>query len=155
MIDADVADSLLPPGTVVLTAMLGHANEIQLAHPLVAAAAELASLYAESGDDTAHARIVVMRRIDAYTARVLPTPTESAVLHTETVSMVLARMAGYTADLGNPFDRNRLKAVWGPLDELIRGIDALFIDLLAGRRVVPVSIWWPTDSHPDSSQEGI
>ncbi|MFI7524444.1 hypothetical protein [Nocardia salmonicida] len=148
MTSANEPSLSLPSGRVVLQAMFGRASSHQLTHPLLAAAAELVRLAARAADDeVSRARIGQMRRIDTFVDQVLPIPVESAVLHTETVSMVLVRMADHAASLGRPVDIDRLSVVWGPLDELVRGLDALTDDLLAGRRRVPLSIWWNT--RPD------
>ncbi|APE37157.1 hypothetical protein BOX37_28135 [Nocardia mangyaensis] len=138
----------------MLQAMFGRATDRQLINPVLAAAAELVRLSnGTTGDRVSRARIGVMRRIDTYVDQVLPIPTELAVLHTETVSMVLVRMADYAALPGRPVDVDRLSVVWGPLDELVCGLDALTADLLAGRRRVPLSIWWNTSPESIPLQE--
>ncbi|MFD4434086.1 hypothetical protein ACFWPJ_32665, partial [Nocardia sp. NPDC058497] len=101
------------------------------------------------------ARVEQMRRIDTAVSEALPVPSSATPPHTETVAMAVARMADYAARLDRRHTPTSLIATWGPLFELARALDGLITDLTAGRRRVPLSIWWagfgaavPAPEHP-------
>ena len=151
-------DSPLPTGMTILGAVLGWSEGADLADPILAGAVELVEIArAEglAGERLSAARAEQMRRIDTAVAEALPVPSIATPPHTETVAMSLARMAGYAARLDDSHTATSLIMAWGPLFELAVALDGLLADLAAGRRRVPLSIWWAglgatahTPEHP-------
>ncbi|MFD4433811.1 hypothetical protein [Nocardia sp. NPDC058497] len=151
-------DSPLPTGFAILGSILGWTTGEELSDPILAAAAELVEISRAEvlvAEPLGAARAEQMRRIDTAVAEALPVPSSATPPHTETVAMAVARMAGYAARLDRHHTPASLITVWGPLFELARALDGLITDLTAGRRRVPLSIWWAgfgaaisTPEHP-------
>ncbi|MFJ9370938.1 DUF4254 domain-containing protein [Nocardia sp. NPDC101769] len=137
----------LPSKDLLLDACAGT---IALSHPLLQAAYELASLHeARLAADPAElpeidcARSRLIRDIDRWAATRLPRPFAAAALHTETLGMVVDRIAGLsvaarTADGATPECRRH--HVWTRLAELSLAYADLSHELAARTRRVPYSL---------------
>ncbi|WP_051177947.1 DUF4254 domain-containing protein [Nocardia concava] len=134
----------LPSKDMVLEACTGCIIE---PHPVLQAAYELASLHeARPGSgavvreiDCARYRLV--REIDRWVAREMPVPHAAAALHTESVGMVIDRLAGFSVEahaaLSGAGSEFLLHFAWQRLAELSLAYDDLAEDLAAQTRRIP------------------
>ncbi|WP_405135695.1 DUF4254 domain-containing protein [Nocardia sp. NBC_01388] len=146
----------LPSKDLLLEACTGT---VALPHPLLQAAYELASLHearhvADPEEiveiDCTRARLI--HDIDCWTAQELPRPYAAAALHTETVGMVIDRIAQFSVDahiaLSSPAAECRLHYAWKRLAELSLAYADLSHDLTARTRRIPDY----TTPHPEDLQ---
>ncbi|WP_276313977.1 DUF4254 domain-containing protein [Nocardia huaxiensis] len=96
----------LPSKELLLEACAGT---VPHPHPILRAAYELASLHEarRTADPTSRLEIDCSRArlihdIDSWTARTLPRPHAAATLHTETLGMVIDRLAHFTIEAHTP-----------------------------------------------------
>ncbi|WP_067565316.1 DUF4254 domain-containing protein [Nocardia acidivorans] len=135
----------LPSKDLLLEACTGT---VALPHPLLQAAYELASLHeARRSADRAGlleidcARAQLVHDVDCWIARELPRPYAAAALHTETVGMVIDRLAQLSVDahtaLGSTDAECRLHYTWKRLAELSLAYADLSHDLSTRTRRIP------------------
>lgn len=138
----------LPSKDLLLNACSGTVVQ---QHPLLEAAYELAGLHearyrAEPAElleiDCARARLI--HDIDRWTAQNLPRPLAAAALHTETLGMVVDRLARFSVDAHNTLDGSisecRSHYAWRRLAELALAYGDLTHDLTARTRRIPDSV---------------
>ncbi|GAB3204507.1 DUF4254 domain-containing protein [Nocardia tengchongensis] len=117
-------------------------------HPILRAAYQLASLHeARRATDAPpiteidSARAALTRDVDRWIARELPRPHAAATLHTETVGMVVDRIARYSVDahsaLDHPDSATALHYAWQRLVELSLAYADLAHDLTERTRRIP------------------
>ena len=146
----------LPSKDLLLHACAGTISE---PHPLLQAAYELASLHegrhsATPADlpeiDCARDRLI--HDIDLWTARELPRPFAAATLHTETLGMVIDRLARFSVAartaLADPTTGLYSHHAWTRLVELSLAYADLTHDLTARTRRIPVSVTAQPDNLP-------
>ncbi|WP_330183630.1 DUF4254 domain-containing protein [Nocardia sp. NBC_01503] len=135
----------LPSKDLLLEACAGR---VALPHPLLEAAYELASLFeARQSADPAEvieidcARAKLVHEVDCWIARELPRPYAAAALHTETVGMVVDRLAQFSVAartaLGAPARECSLHYTWKRLAELSLAYADLSHDLNLRTRRIP------------------
>ncbi|GAB0106861.1 hypothetical protein JMUB6875_58510 [Nocardia sp. JMUB6875] len=150
--------SSLPSKDLLLDACAGSIAE---AHPLLQAAYELASLHearcvAELGElpEIDCARVRLIREIDRWTARELPRPFAAATLHTETLGMVVDRLAQFSVDARTTLSGADTECLrhhtWTRLAELSLAYADLSHDLAARVRRIPESV----TPHPEATEGG-
>ncbi|WP_051178210.1 DUF4254 domain-containing protein [Nocardia concava] len=150
--------SSLPSKDLLLDACAGSISE---AHPLLRAAYELASLHeARYVADLCGlfeidcARVRLIREIDRWTAQVLPRPFAAATLHTETLGMVVDRLAQFSVDarssLGGADAECLRHHTWTRLAELSLAYADLSHDLAARTRRIPESV----TPRPEAPERG-
>ncbi|MFD6357966.1 DUF4254 domain-containing protein [Nocardia tengchongensis] len=138
----------LPSKDLLLDACAGT---VAVPHPLLQAAYELASLHEarhvadpgeRSGIDCARVRLI--HDIDRWTAHALPRPFAAASLHTETLGMVVDRMAEFSvaarSALAATDPECLLHHAWTRLADLSLAYADLSHDLAARTRRIPDSI---------------
>lgn len=138
----------LPSKDLLLDACAGSVGVV---HPLLQAAYELASLHearhgAAAGEllgiDCARLRLI--HDIDRWTARSLPRPFAAAALHTETLGMVVDRLAEFSvaarSTLSAADPECRRHHAWTRLADLSLAYADLSHDLTARTRRIPASI---------------
>ncbi|MEC3957043.1 DUF4254 domain-containing protein [Nocardia sp. CDC153] len=148
--------TFLPSKDLLLEACAGTVDS---AHPLLRAAYELASLH-EARDAAAPeamheidcARVQLIRDIDRWTAHELPRPFAAAALHTETLGMVVDRLARFSVDAHTALETGDtecgLHRAWTRLAELSLAYAELSHDLTARTRRIPDFI----TTHPEDLQ---
>ncbi|MFB8278097.1 DUF4254 domain-containing protein [Nocardia colli] len=134
----------LPPKTMVLEAC--RAAPLS-GHPLLESAYLLAGLHERRGRtepgaaaeiDAHRARLVLA--IDRWVATEVPPPHDSAHLHTETVGMVIDRLAQFSVTANESLSSTPEWAIhdaWQRLDELATGYHDLAFEVSAGFRRLP------------------
>ncbi|MEV6771312.1 DUF4254 domain-containing protein [Nocardia sp. NPDC051030] len=136
----------LPSKDMLLEACAGA---VALPHPVLQAAYELASLHEArmvAGEvgvvreiDCARYRLVC--EIDRWVVREMPRPYAAASLHTETLGMVVDRVAQFSVDayavLTREEGEGRLHHAWKRLAELSLAYGDLSYDLAARTRRLP------------------
>ncbi|MTE14172.1 DUF4254 domain-containing protein [Nocardia aurantiaca] len=143
----------LPSKDLVLDACAGT---VAASHPLLQAAYELASLHEarhaappEELPEIDCTRVRLIQDIDRWTARELPRPFAAATLHTETLGMVIDRLARFSVDARSALvgtdPESRLHHAWKRLAELSLAYADLSQDLTARTRRIPDSI----TPHPE------
>ncbi|MRH86730.1 DUF4254 domain-containing protein [Nocardia sp. SYP-A9097] len=135
----------LPSKDLLLEACSGS---VALPHPLLRAAYELASLHeARSIADSDAlveidcARVQLIHDIDCWTAQELPRPYAAAAMHTETVGMVIDRLAQFSTDAHAALDNSGTECqshyTWKRLAELSLAYADLAHDLDTRTRRIP------------------
>ncbi|MGW4350744.1 DUF4254 domain-containing protein [Nocardia sp. NPDC004582] len=120
-------------------------------HPLLQAAYELASLHEALHSSTRTdlpeidcTRDRLIHDIDLWTARELPRPFAAATLHTETLGMVIDRLARFSVDartaLADPATGLYSHHAWTRLAEISLAYADLTHDLTARTRRIPHSV---------------
>lgn len=132
----------LPSKDMVLSACAGT---IVLDHPVLHAAQQLASLYQvrEHTDadviDRERARLVCL--IDAWVAAEQPPAFDAAYLHSETVGMIIDRLARLSVDARaaaqGPISVSRLRHARHRLTELAHAYSDLAFEISRGTRRLP------------------
>ncbi|MFE3759455.1 DUF4254 domain-containing protein [Nocardia tengchongensis] len=146
----------LPSKDQLLHACAGTITE---PHPLLHAAYELASLHEarHSATPAGFAEIDCTRDrlihdIDGWTARELPRPFAAATLHTETLGMVIDRLARFSVaartTLADPATGLYSHHVWTRLAELSLAYTDLTHGLTARTRRIPHSVTARPDDLP-------
>lgn len=146
----------LPSKELLLAACTGS---ITLPHPVLQAAYELSSLHEArlvanppelSEIDSARCRLI--HEIDRWTAQWVPRPHAAAALHTETVGMVIDRLAQFSVDahaaLSGGESECRLHYAWKRLAELSLAYTELAHDLAVRTRRIPDYV----TPHPEDLQ---
>lgn len=131
----------LPSDAMILQACAGT---IAIPHPVLQAAYELASLHEARTDasadfgaiDSERARLVC--RVDAWVTTAVPPPFDAAYLHTETVGMVVDRLAQFSVAVHTAAEQNAPTAdARHRLDELAMAYGDLSFEIAAGTRRLP------------------
>lgn len=148
----------LPPIDELLEACNGT---VRLNHPVLHAARALAELHSArrtallaDTSDVERSRAELVRSIDRWVTAHLPQARSASDLHTESVGMVIDRIAQYRGDAHTALksavpepDRHFL---WQHLAELAVGYTDLAFEISAGLRNVP-ALTYPMDAagaHP-------
>lgn len=148
----------LPPIDELLEACNGT---VRLNHPVLHAARALAELHSArrtalpaDTSDVERSRAELVRSIDRWVTTHLPQARSASYLHTESVGMVIDRIAQYRGDAHTALksavpepDRHFL---WQHLAELAVGYTDLAFEISAGLRNVP-ALTYPMDAagaHP-------
>ncbi|AHH20604.1 hypothetical protein NONO_c58270 [Nocardia nova SH22a] len=120
------ASGMLPTNDQVLEAMAGNVRDF---HPVLVAACELAEwhgLRARATSTADHeidcARAMLVRNIDRWVAGEVPRPHGGATMHSETLGMVVDRLARFSVDaygvLAHGAPAGELHFAWKRLAEL-------------------------------------
>lgn len=114
------------------------------AHPILLAARELTSLYETHGADapsTVVARAALVHEIDRWVCANAPQPAGAGYLHTESVGMIVDRMARYYAEARTALDRGAdglaLHYLWQRTAEISLAYADLAFEVSIGRRRLP------------------
>lgn len=138
----------LPSKDMILQACAGT---IAIPHPVLQAAYELASLHEARLDpgadfgaiDRERARLV--RRIDGWVSAGMSPAFDAAYLHTETVGMVIDRLAEFSVDVHAAAEQNTPTAQFrharDRLEELALAYGDLCFEVVAGTRRLPEFFW--------------
>ncbi|NKY88838.1 DUF4254 domain-containing protein [Nocardia veterana] len=124
------------------------ADDISSTHPVAHAASQLARLHRDrlrdgglGSCDIDCERARLTRLIDRWVAGEMPRPHGGAAMHTETVGMVVDRLARYCATahsaLTAPTTNWALHCAWRSLAEISLAYDDLAADLAGGHRRLP------------------
>ncbi|WP_329414657.1 DUF4254 domain-containing protein [Nocardia vinacea] len=134
----------LPSKDMILQACAGT---LAIEHPVLRAAYELASLHEASLDRTADVgtidgeRARLMCRIDNWVTAAAPPAFDAAYRHTETVGMVIDRLAEFSVDVCVASEPNipapQLRYAQHRLTELALAYSDLCFELAAGIRRLP------------------
>ncbi|MFI9511245.1 DUF4254 domain-containing protein [Nocardia sp. NPDC052566] len=134
----------LPSKDIVLQACAGT---VAIRHPVLLAAYDLARLHEARLDPAAdcreidHERARLVSRIDSWVNTERPSAYDAAYLHTETVGMVIDRLAQFAVDARNATDQNgpTLRSVYAQhrLTELAIAYSDLAFEVASGIRRLP------------------
>ncbi|PPJ24415.1 hypothetical protein C5E45_26520 [Nocardia nova] len=135
----------LPPIDELLEACNGT---VRLNHPVLHAARELAELHSARSaalpaetSAVGRSRAELVRSIDRWVTTHLPQARGASYLHTESVGMVVDRIAHYRSDahaaLNNAVPEPDCHFLWQRLAELAVGYTDLAFEISAGLRNVP------------------
>jgi hypothetical protein len=127
-------------------------------HPILIIAHELAELHttraaaaAEHRTEIDSARDALIRAIDRWVAANTPPPLSAAYLHSETIGMVVDRLAQYSVDariaLETGSDEPRRHQLWQRLSELSLAYADLAFEITSGLRKLPEY------THPSASPD--
>ncbi|WP_280449280.1 DUF4254 domain-containing protein [Nocardia brasiliensis] len=138
----------LPSKDMILQAFAGS---VALPHPVLQAAYELASLHEARLDpgadlgaiDRERARLVC--RVDSWVSAVMPPAFDAAYLHTETVGVVIDRLAKLSVDAHAAAEQNtptvQYRHAQLRLEELALAYGDLCFEVVAGTRRLPACFW--------------
>ncbi|QIS18748.1 DUF4254 domain-containing protein [Nocardia terpenica] len=135
----------LPSREMILAACTGN---VDIPHPVLEAACALAELHearlmAEPGGrgEIDRARAHSVRDIDRWVAANMPVPLGAAYLHTESMGMVVDRLAQFSvtayAALANAASQEELHFAWQRLAELSLAYADLAFEISTRRRRLP------------------
>ncbi|MGQ4598681.1 DUF4254 domain-containing protein [Nocardia sp. R6R-6] len=151
----DMKQTALPSKDMVLQACSGT---VAVPHPILQAAYELASLHearssADASDEIDCAQARLVRDIDCWVAAEKPPEFGAAYRHTETVGMVIDRIAEFSvaahcalAEGTSEFQRHY---AWRRLAELALAYSDLSFEISAGIRRLP-DFTYPADSSDET-----
>ncbi|MGF6887247.1 hypothetical protein ABIA39_004382 [Nocardia sp. GAS34] len=124
------------------------AGTVRQKHPLLIAGSELAGLHESKLErsisdipeiDCARARVV--HKVDRWVSAHAPEPAGAAFLHTETMGMVIDRMAEYSVAARVALERGagepRSHYLWQRVSEIALGYADLVFEVSIGRRRLP------------------
>ncbi|WP_225732232.1 MULTISPECIES: DUF4254 domain-containing protein [unclassified Nocardia] len=134
-----------PSKNMVLEACAGT---VVVPHPILQAAYELASLHearlgtaVDTTNEIDCARAKLMHDIDCWVSAEKPQPLEAAYLHTESVGMVVDRIAQFSVDahtaLAYGLPESQVHHRWQRLAELAVGYSDLAFEISTGTRALP------------------
>ncbi len=142
----------LPSKDELLEACYGT---VRLNHPVLHAARKLAALHTArriATDQNIHesdrSRADLVRAVDCWVVANLPQAGGASYLHTESVGMVIDRIAQYSVDahtaLNSPVAEQNRHFLWQRLAELAVAYTDLAFEISAGLRSLPV-LTYPAD----------
>lgn len=147
----------LPSKDMILQACAGS---VAVPHPVLQAAYELGSLHKARLDpgadlsaiDRERARLVC--RVDGWVSAGLSPAFDAAYLHTETVGMVIDRLAEFSVDAHAAAEQNTLTVQFRHaqlrLEELALAYGDLCFEVMAGTRRLPAFFWPVAEAGSES-----